>query len=312
MKPFFLITLTLCCFVVTAQQTQTYYDWKWKPSDVSTARFLSVIEPADSFWKKSDYYIRERRLQMSGFFKDSTCTVKHGLFKYYHANGQLSSAGSFVLNKKHGLWLNYHNNGVMSDSINFSNGRPVGTELKWFPNGVKSDSVVYNSNGMVFNMKWFDNGQLSDSGYIFNAKRIDQWQYFHRNGKLSATETYSVGRLLSRQYYNEAGEAETDTTNKDRLAVCEEDWLKYVSNNIDFPLDMQLINGDKAVVVVDFTIDEDGNVADASVYNSLHSSVDKMVLKVIKKSPHWIPAIDHNRKVKAYRRQPVTIFQEEF
>ena len=312
MKPIFLLTLTLLGFAVKAQSTHQYYNWKWKPSDVSPARFLRVTMPADSLWQRKEYYIRERRLYMTGSFKDSTCSTRQGIFKYYHANGQLSSVGSFVLDKKQGLWLNYHDNGVLSDSAIFNNGRPVGTNIKWFPNGIKSDSIVYQPGGQVFYMQWFDNGQLSATGYMINAKRVDKWQYFHKSGKLSAEETYDRDRLLTRKYYNEAGNAETDTSNKDRLASCEEDWMKYLSTHIDFPLDMQLINGDEAVVVVDFVIDEEGNAGEVSVYNSLHPSMDKMVVKVIKRSPHWIPAIDHNRRIKAYRRQAVNILQEEF
>jgi outer membrane biosynthesis protein TonB len=56
-------------------------------------------------------------------------------------------------------------------------------------------------------------------------------------------------------------------------------------------------------------VDEEGTIQDAEVTGSLHPDFDKVALEAIKNSPKWIPAIDHNRKIKAYRRQPVTFAQ---
>jgi hypothetical protein len=56
-------------------------------------------------------------------------------------------------------------------------------------------------------------------------------------------------------------------------------------------------------------VDEEGLIQDAEVTGSLHPDFDKIALEAIKNSPKWIPAIDHNRKIKAYRRQPVTFAQ---
>jgi TonB family protein len=311
MRCLFLLSFTILQFCLYAQKSETFYDWKWKPSAVSTARFLSVVEPADSLWQRTDYYIRERRLQMKGYFTDKECSTRHGYFMYYHSNGQLSSKGLYRNNRHQGLWLKYHTNGSLSDSSNYENGKWVGTQLSWYANGVVSDSIIYHPGGRSERIHWFDNGKLSSSGFEDNRQQVGNWKYYHRNGLISAEEEYNAGKLVSRVYYDEGGTAIKDTANRDRLAMCEKNWGQYLSSNLVMPLDMNLVNGDEAVVVVDFVIDEEGNVADASVYSSFHSKVDKMVLKVIKKSPRWIPAIDHNRKVKAYRRQSVTIQQEE-
>lgn len=64
-----------------------------------------------------------------------------------------------------------------------------------------------------------------------------------------------------------------------------------------------------AIVVVDAAIDEEGNVTDILLTAPLHPDFDKIALTVMRKAPKWIPAINHNRKVKFYFRQPV-VFQQ--
>jgi TonB family protein len=72
----------------------------------------------------------------------------------------------------------------------------------------------------------------------------------------------------------------------------------------------KIINGDKALVIVDFAVDEGGNVVDAFISSSFHPKFDAMALRIVKNLPKWLPAIDHNRTIKAYRRQPITFAQE--
>lgn len=311
MRTVFLFTFFCITSFVQAQKIEAYYDWKWKICEVANARFLSVIEPSDTLWLRNDYYIRERRLQMKGFYRDKECKIKQGPFLYYYSNGNLESQGSYANDKRIGLWLHYHSNGMMRDSINYDNGKPFGTELKWHPNGIMSDSVIFNSDGRNLRVHWFDNGQLSSAGYEIKKKQNAKWQYFHLNGQLSAEEVYDTGKLVSRVYYSEKGEVINDTADRSRDAECKKNWIEYLTKNLYFPRDVKFVNGDKAVVVVDFIINEEGKVEDAHIYSSFHHLIDDIALKVIKNSPQWIPAIDHNRRVKAYRRQPMTFLQED-
>lgn len=54
------------------------------------------------------YYVRtvsaEGVLRMEGTYLDSTLTLAHGTFNYYHANGRPESSGSFVNGVKAGTW----------------------------------------------------------------------------------------------------------------------------------------------------------------------------------------------------------------
>lgn len=315
MKNIVILCLLLSGMSLTAQQkTEGYYDYDWKECEPSIARFFSQIEHKDSLWYRKDYFIREKKLQMQGAFHDKACKIGEGDFFYYHANGVLEQTGKYVKGKKQGLWISLHPNKMMHDSILYENGNPIGTALSWHSNGYPEDSTVYGPEGMATRVSWFDNGNVSSAGRLLNGKPHGTWQYFHSNGILSAKEVYEHGKLVARNYFLEDGKAKNDTSSIDREAAFPgglDGWAKYLSDHLDFPEGYKITHGDKAIVVIDATIGEDGTVNDVTVSVPFYPAFDRMAEIAMKKSPKWMPAIDHNRKVKAYIRQPVIFSQPD-
>ncbi len=305
-----ILLLSLSCF---AQKIEKFFDYAWRPTIANTARYYALIEKKDTVWHRKDFFIHEGKLQMEGYYQDSTCKKEEGKFSYYHANGALEAIGAYKNGKREGFWLRYHDNGMMQDSVIYEGGKVVGTRLRWHPNGFLSDSSVMNKDGSGMEVSWFDNGNPSAAGrYAAGNKMHGKWQFFHRNGKPSATEVYENGTLLSKQYFDEEGNTLSDTTSRDKAASFPgglKAWQKYLLKNLYFPSQWKISNADQAIVVVNAVIDEEGNVTDIALYAPLHPDFDKIALNVIRKSPKWIPSIAHNRKVKYYFRQPV-VFQQ--
>lgn len=295
-----------------AQKYERFYDIRWNKTEPANARYYSVVEKKDSVWVTADYFIHEKALQMSGSCKDSACKIKHGDFRYYYASGALESTGRYVNNKKDGLWLRFYNNGVMRDSTTYDLGNATGTSMGWYKDGYLSDSIVYNADGSGMVAAWFNNGSPSASGRLSAGyKKSGKWQYFHRNGELSALELYVNDKLTDKQYFDEQGNPE-DTTYKDREAAFPggpKAWHNYALKKLYFPPGYNIQNADKVTVVVSAIIDEDGNVTEALVTNPFHPAFDKIALDIIKKSPKWIPAISHNRRVQTSIKQPVVFGQ---
>jgi TonB family protein len=313
MKKICLVILLFTSLISRAQKIEKFYDYKWELCDPAVARYYTLIKHTDSGWLRYDYFIREKKLQMQGLYKDNACKIEQGSFFYFHANGELESAGRFENGKRLGLWLSYYDNGMMEDSTVYDAGNPVGTSLKWYRNGYPSDSSVQKAGGMTVFVRWFDNGQPSSAGFTLNGKLHGKWQYFHRNGKLSAFEEYDNGRLLSRDYYDESGIMMSDTSNKDRPALFpggQKAWSKYILSQLYFPSQYQITGGDQATVVISATIDEDGKVTDIEVVAPFYPAFDDIAVKMMERSPKWMPAMDHNRRVKYYIKQPVTFAQE--
>jgi outer membrane biosynthesis protein TonB len=129
---------------------------------------------------------------------------------------------------------------------------------------------------------------------------------------VSEREIFDAGKLVSKQFYDDAGNVVADTTITDRgasFAGGVSAWQKYLYKQLYFPTQWKIENSDIAVVVVDAVIDEDGNVTDVSVNTPFHPDFDRIAVQALKKSPRWIPAIQHYRFVKYKIRQAVSFQQ---
>jgi len=308
-----MIFFSLCLFsaLYVSAQDQQYYNWNMKPCKPEDACFVSTASKTDSGWVKKDFYLSTKKLEMKGLYKDSALKIKNGWFTYFYPNQVLSVQGNFVNGKREGLWLSYHYNGMMKDSIEYLHG-DIKTAITWYSNGAPQDSVQVNADGTGIQVGWFDNGLPSYSGRTYNNKKEKKWQFFHKNGKLAALEEYEQDKLISRVYYDDTGVQLEDTTNRNRNAEFkggEKKWRSFLSANLEFPPGVKLNNTEKITVVVNATIDEEGNVTDAYVSVPVHPKFDEEALRVFRRSPKWVPSIAHNRRIKHYIRQPLTFGQ---
>lgn len=313
MKTAVLLFVTLISINASAQKTEAYYDYRWKPCKPELARFYSEATKTDSGWLRHDYFLGTRTLQMSGLYEDSANKITNGFFHYYYANGMPENLGRNVHNKKEGLWIRYHHNGVIEDSTMYVNGNPSGTSFGWHLNGYLSDSVIHSPDGSAVELNWSTNGNLSSGGRLMNGKLNGVWVFFHYNGKPAAREMYDNGKLVSREYYDSSG-AQEDTASKDRGAVFaggQAAWKKFILKHIYFPPQYKFVNGDQVTVVVTATIDEEGNVLDPFVEVPFNKAFDNIAITIFEKSPKWLPAIRHNRAVVQMVKQPITFSQSE-
>jgi TonB family protein len=312
----FAMLCSLAVLTARCQKTEKYFDYQWHETDAVHARFYSLIEKTDSGWHRRDYFIHSLTLQMEGLFEDSACKVREGVFRYYHPTRYLESVGAYRKGKKQGLWLTYNSDGTLYDSTVYETGNPIGIRMSWYHSGYMRDSGNYNPDGSGIHIGWFDNGQPSFAGrYAAGFKKYGKWQYFYKAGGISAAEVYDQqGRLLEKAFFDEQGKLQSDTTNDDRKEAFPggpKAWAKYLSRTLYFPDQYKFSNGDEATVVVSATINEDGKVMDAEVVVPFYPAFDKIALDAVKRSPNWIPAMDHHRKVKGYIRQPVTFSQPD-
>jgi len=305
-----LLIACLCWLAVPAawcQKTEKYFDYQWQETDALHARFYSLIERTDSGWHRRDYFIHSLTLQMEGWYADSACKVRSGKFRFVHPNRMIESAGLYQDGRKQGLWLTYYSDGSLADSTVYVNGAPVGVSLSWHRNGYMRDSANFGPDGSGVRVAWFDNGNPSYAGrFTAGFKKIGKWNYFHKTGGVSETETYDThGQLLDKL---------PDTSNTDAKAAFPggpKAWSAYLSRALYFPEQYTFTNGDEATVVIEATIGEDGRVEEAEVAVPFYPAFDRIALNALLHSPRWTPAVDHHRKVRAVIRQPVTFSQPE-
>ena len=79
---------------------------------------------------------------------------------------------------------------------------------------------------------------------------------------------------------------------------------RYIAQRIKYPAEAQQ-KGEQGRVVVEFTIRETGEVADAQVVQSASPSLDREALRIVNAMPHWRPARDGGKAVSVRHSLPV-------
>lgn len=87
----------------------------------------------------------------------------------------------------------------------------------------------------------------------------------------------------------------------------EQAWRKYLERNLNAntPVDNNAPEG-TYTVWVQFIVSTDGSISDVKALSSHGYGMEEEAVKVIKKGPAWVPAVQNGRQVKAYRKQPIT------
>lgn len=83
-------------------------------------------------------------------------------------------------------------------------------------------------------------------------------------------------------------------------------WMRYLNKTFRYPQEAQ-DDGIQGTVVVQFIVDKAGNVSDVeAVSGPSTGGLRDEAIRVIKKSGKWEPAVQNGRKVKSYKKQPIT------
>ncbi len=85
------------------------------------------------------------------------------------------------------------------------------------------------------------------------------------------------------------------------------EWRKYLERNLN--RDLPVENGappNNYTVVVSFLVDKDGNISEVKAENNPGYGTADEAVRVIKKGPKWIPAVQNGRNVIYRQRQSIT------
>ncbi|MBO9631732.1 MAG: energy transducer TonB [Chitinophagaceae bacterium] len=312
--PLILTGLFFFSFFVSRSQDITFYDYKFRKTDVAGARFFSTVKRTDSGYLRNDYYMKGQTAQMSGYYADSGLKIRSGKFTYWYPNNKIKSFGEYRNNEKSGTWLSFYpDEGLMDSTVYNDKGDPIGTSLRYHRNGFPSDSSIILDDGSGVRVGWFDNGNPSYAGRLaVGGEKNGRWNYFHKTGKLSAIAIYENGRIIKKEHYDESGKLLRDTVADSEAEFPGGDvgWSKFLGKVIYWPNDFKIVNADEVIVVVEFRVDEEGMVQDVEMVVPFADAFDKIAIQAMKRSPAWKPAIQENRKVNGYFRQPIVFRQE--
>lgn len=84
-------------------------------------------------------------------------------------------------------------------------------------------------------------------------------------------------------------------------------WKKYLERNLNpnTPVDNGAPEG-TYTVYVQFVVSKDGSISDVKALTNHGYGMEQEAIRVIRKGPAWVPAVQNGRSVNAYRKQPIT------
>ena len=169
--------------------------------------------------------------------------------------------------------------------------KPVGLLLRYYENGQIEDSTYFNQDGT-----------FKDTYHYYNDGKL--WAHYQYNSKTKKeiTDAYDLNGnriydfIFSKEAFFKEGKA---------------DWQDYLAENVKTKVPVK--NGaplGQYQVIVRFIVGKNGKIIDVRAETNLGYGMEDEVIRVIKKSPKWNPAIALGNPVNAYRRQPITFIVE--
>jgi antitoxin component YwqK of YwqJK toxin-antitoxin module len=163
--------------------------------------------------------------------------------------------------------------------------------------------------------KYYESGQIEDSSFYNNEGQNINSYYFYPNGKIWVRYTYDTktGKAITDAYdINNKPIKDFIYFREAEFAGGDDEWMTFLSKNIKskVPVKKGAPEGQYQVIIW-FIVDTDGKLVNIEPETSRGFGMEEEVMRVIKRSPKWMPAIWLNNPVKAYRRQPLTFMGSE-
>jgi periplasmic protein TonB len=166
-------------------------------------------------------------------------------------------------------------------------------------------AVVLQGEAVYFNV----NGTRDSIANFYNNLPNGSFYYFNDTGRIYMQKEFSNGVLMQtidRIKKDSADELEwkrKKDTSKSMEIESEfpggvGSWVKYLTKNLVYPERAQNL-GKQGTVVLQFIVGKDGHISDQEIVRSVEYSLDH-------ESPPWVPAFQYGRKVKSYKRQPIS------
>jgi antitoxin component YwqK of YwqJK toxin-antitoxin module len=314
MKKAVLVLIILFVQKISNAQTDTisfYIDGSENTVEQKNASYLRVGMRDKGFWRIFDLYLHEDKVRMKGFSKDDSLKIKEGVFEYYYKSGKRLARRSFVGGKQHGLSRSWYESGQLQDSAIYQNGVVIGEEKGWHEDGslrfLTTNDTIGNGDGTSLN--YYSNGVMRSKGDLKQEKRDGIWSYYRPDKTLASEVTFEKDSVIGFKAFDEKGVFLSKVKDFEREADYkggEAAWNKYMSAKLSAIYQMAEPWKYAGSCTIQFIVDQDGNVTNVETIATTNENFSKLAMAFVQQSRKWIPAIQYNLPVKAWRRQKFT------
>jgi antitoxin component YwqK of YwqJK toxin-antitoxin module len=169
-----------------------------------------------------------------------------------------------------------------------------------------SDSNMTILHGNYF--EYDESGALKISGEYEENLKSNTWYFYNDTGKIILEQQYQKGILLKTINPDTIKKSIDTLEYKDEVDASfgkkKDDWIKYLSKNLDGNVASNSVKGGK--VRVCFQVNTLGECKEIYLRKSVEFVLDEEAKRIIQKSPNWNPAFQNGKHVNSYRLQPIS------
>ena len=268
------VLLFLSCLpflILDAQNKKgVFYAYKadWSGTqNIDAATYIGQVLKENDTTYVGRYYQIEGPMVRLETYKDAASKIPNGLFIWYNKAGKVDSIGHVLNGLKNGDWFHCDNNNQLLMIVEYDSGRFV----------KRTDQIskrIYYADGREEDLKKRDTKMV-------NA--------------IPDTATHTITTVVIMPASFDGGL---------------QGWQTYLKENLKTPERLQSIlgkkGGGKATVIAQFIIEKDGKIGDIVIDQSFEWSADMEVIRILKESPKWNPAIQSGRNVVYRHKQAFT------
>lgn len=284
----------------------------------------------DSIWNETNFENHKYYRKVLDYF----LTKEQYTFEDYYKSGKIQMRGNSVSKdflKHTGEFNYYYENGNKKQTLFYMNGIEFGQSTHWYENGQKklegeyvyidgeerpilniesfwdkqNNQKVVNGNGEFEDF----NDNFSEKGNLKNGLKDGIWTGVNHLPKLSYTEKYLQGKLISGTSIDDLN----NQYNYDKVYLMPkpangfQDFYQYIGKTIKIPKNQEEVSGK---ILLKFTVNLDGSIDNISVIKKLTPELDDEAIRALKKCNSWSVGEFKGLKVKTWYLLPITISSE--
>lgn len=317
LKPAYFFLFLLCLFAGTRTSAQPYQYVYYMDNNLNFAGKDNYTIIGKGYHDNSTFRLdcfskTSGVLLVSASFTDSALGTLQGPFTTYYADAKAESRGNYASNDMDGNWLYWNKYGLITDSAIYSKGvRVANGHYDYF---FRTTAYLNPSADALRQAGYTFLYHFEDS--LKNTMTEKEITLSKGRERLNFEASFTGNRGLLKEYDSTGKVTATDSVFSRKLTEAkypggDAAWRSFLQRN----LNATVLSDNKApdgtyTVIIRFVVQPDGTLEDIEAENDPGYGTVKEAIRVISKSGKWESAIKYGGKRKAFRRQPITFFQD--
>jgi TonB family protein len=286
----------------------TFLDYQKKPTKAPGFSYIELMWQEGDLWHAQWYWNPEKKLMCDFFYADSSRQKRHGRYLEFRTDGTLKDSGYYVNGACHGNYFSWHQDGGEARVFHYNNGVPVDTCISWNEDGGVSYVSITDSAGNGMAQSYHRNGSILEKGRLHQGGRSGEWVVYDSIQTKIMQVKFESDSLVSAVCFDQAGNLAGGQCIYEKPASFpggRNGWRKFLESRMQYPPQALAMNI-TGVVKVKFQVSKTGELSEFEIVSSPHESLSNEVLRLMKSSPRWEPAIQYNRPVIYRHIQSIT------